>query len=74
MSTSLIFNYLETDELLRTPLSIQLNDSCELVKVFYKTTAKSEALIVYPPIKLLVKLSIYVYPRSIYIYQIVDSY
>ena len=38
------FNYLETDELLGTPLSIQLNDSCKLVKVFYKTTAKSEAL------------------------------
>ena len=30
------FNYLEADELLGTPLSIQLNDSCKSIKVFYK--------------------------------------
>ncbi len=38
------FNYLETDELLGTPLLVQLNDSSHSIKVFYKTTAKSEAL------------------------------
>ena len=38
------FTYLETDELLGTPLSIQLNDSSKSVKVYYKTTSKSEAL------------------------------
>ena len=41
---NLKFKFLEKDELLGVPLSIQLNDSTESVKIFYATTDKSEAL------------------------------
>ena len=41
---NLKFKFLEKDELLGVPLSIQLNDSTKGVKIFYATTEKSEAL------------------------------
>ena len=41
---NLNFKFLEKDELLGVPLSIQLNDSTKSVKIFYATTVKSEAL------------------------------
>ena len=41
---NLKFKFLEKDELLGVPLSIQLNDSTQSVKIFYATTDKSEAL------------------------------
>ena len=41
---NLKFKFLENDELLGVPLSIQLNDSTQSVKIFYATTDKSEAL------------------------------
>jgi len=41
---NLNFKFLEKDELLGVPLSIQLNDSTQSVKIFYATTEKSEAL------------------------------
>ena len=39
-----IFKFLDKDELLGIPLSIQLNDSTKSVKIFYSTTDESEAL------------------------------
>ncbi len=41
---NLKFKFLEKDELLGIPLSVQLNDSTQSVKIFYTTTEKSEAL------------------------------
>ena len=41
---NLKFKFLEKDELLGIPLSVQLNDSTQSVKIFYTTTDKSEAL------------------------------
>ena len=41
---NLKFKFLEKDELLGIPLSVQLNDSTQSVKIFYATTEKSEAL------------------------------
>ena len=41
---NLNFKFLDKDELLGIPLSIQLNDSTKSVKIFYSTTDESEAL------------------------------